>query len=76
MKKFIKTLDICCAIQVEIIAEDDDRADEMMDEFVNSENFWEDVRKRCDLWEPVVNVEFEVATDEKNERLILPDEVS
>ena len=71
MTKFVKTLDICCAIQVEIIAEDDDRANEMLDEFVNSENFFEDARKHCELWDPEVSVEIEEATDETTEKLTL-----
>ncbi len=55
MKKYTFTIDICAAMKIDVIAESEEAAEEKAEEYIQSENFFEDARKAVDLWNPEID---------------------
>lgn len=54
MKKFVAVITLETAMSYEIEAENEDEADERVQEFIDSEDFFDVVREKCDFFSPEI----------------------
>ena len=54
MKKYTRIIELSCAMKVEVVAENEDRADELLDEYTQSDDFFTDCREMCEFWDPQI----------------------
>lgn len=53
-KKFVAVITLETAMSYEVEAENEDEADEKVQEFIDSEDFFDVVREKCDFFSPEI----------------------
>lgn len=53
-KRFVAVITLETAMSYEVEAENEDEADEKVQEFIDSEDFFDVVREKCDFFSPEI----------------------